>query len=262
MDAFAPESVRRFRQFMYTQDYDMGEIEVKRAEGAKKSDEAKKADKGAKAASGDSTPAQGAEPSSAGKKEVESEHHENHPGLQDPVLQTILAHTRMNAMGDYDVPSLVALANVRVAATMAAASPDAPWIAGLPAVAEVALGIVDSAGIVDALTGTISENLAALLAVGALEASPLVTPFCLTLLRPCNATNQALAEHLAYRSKTLKEVGKKYTEAAEQVVQQRKAVSALSTARKCRAVGCAGRFDCYFAEGTSRLRCRLCHSKH
>ncbi|KAM3557984.1 hypothetical protein ARSEF4850_004811 [Beauveria asiatica] len=137
MDAFTPESVRRFRQFLYTKDYDTINIQDK---GAKPADNAT-ADHSSRAASAaDSTnKATSAARGSSPDGEVD------HPAARDPTFRTILAHTRMNAMGDYfDVPELVKFANARINAAFSKTSVDAPWVAGLPYIVEAALEIVNN----------------------------------------------------------------------------------------------------------------------
>ncbi len=256
MDAFTTGSVRRFIQFLYTRDYDAVDIDSEEAQPPAKTNA--NADHAATAANdADSTE----NPPATTIDAVQNKGAE-HPEFKDPVFRTMLAHTRMNAMGDYyDVSELVKLANTRVNATLSGASPDAPWVAGLPFVAEAALDIVNNEGLSDVLTTAVYENLGTILAVGTLEDSSLMTPFCLEVLKKCNATSHVLSETLSRRIRTLNEVNTKYQRAADQAVQQKRSLSILNTTHKCRNGSCAARFDCYF-EVDGRLRCKVCHAKH
>lgn len=317
MDAFDPESVRRFVQFLYTKDYsyDAVEIAAKEKNDAKAEQPAARSVKKRNHRSRNFRPtinternAQAAGSSAAGVAEVAQESaHTTDPltvansstdeqpsatsststarntpvpsetpdtsaskdthldGLEflDPVFRTILAHTNMNAMGDYyHVPGLVELANSRIKATLSSASPDAPWVSGLPVIAETALEIVDNEGLTDVLATTMTENLATIIAMGTLESSPLVTPFSLQLLKKCNAINQKLSETLSYKIRTLNEVNTKYQKFADQVLQQKKAANILTTTVKCKNQACLGRFECHFVDEGRTLRCRLCQMKH
>lgn len=160
---------------------------------------------------------------------------------------SILAHTRMNAMGDdYNVPDLVKLANTRINLTVFGTSPDGPWVPGLPVIAEAALEIVNDEGLSEVLTTAVAEILGTILAMGTLEDSPIMTPFCLEVLKKCNAISQKLSETQSCKVRTLNEVNTKYQKAAEQALKQKTAMMTVSRVNKCRTVGCKGRFECFF----------------
>ncbi|KAM3454541.1 hypothetical protein MY3296_002998 [Beauveria thailandica] len=254
MDAFTPESVRRFRQFLYTKDYDTINIQD---EGTKPADNAT-ADHNSRAASAaDSTnKATSAARGSSPDGEVD------HPAARDPTFRTILVHTRMNAMGDYfDVPELIKFANARINAAISKTSVDAPWVAGLPYIVEAALEIVNNGGLTEILTTAVSKSLGTILTMGTLEGSPLMTPFCLELLKNCDATSQYRLETLSFKVNLLKEVRTDYKSAADQVLAQKKAMSILSRLDHCRNRSCDGRFECYFEDRSNKLRCRICNMK-
>ncbi|XWW97676.1 hypothetical protein V2A60_005662 [Cordyceps javanica] len=187
MDAFTPELVRRFIRFLYTNDYDATNIHDEKPQPANstETDEMSIAE-GNLTATADGTRAEVALPSIS---DIISS-----LKARDPVFGTILAHTQMIAMGDYyDVRDLITLANMRIKTTLSSACPDAPWIIGLPAIAEAALDITNNEGLSDILTTAVSENISTILTMGTLEYSPLTTPFSLELLKKCNATSQALS---------------------------------------------------------------------
>ncbi|KAJ6784154.1 hypothetical protein PWT90_04184 [Aphanocladium album] len=301
MDAFQPATVRRFVNYLYTKAYDYdanGEI----TEDPNSPENGNQASPQANdiEANGDSTDNANARQTQTGDASMESDRPstneelptteqiaatENNayntidpnmnaataeekpttyrPEINDPVFKAILAHTRMNAMGDYyDIPELSKFANTQINTILTGASPDALWVIGLPVIAETALEIVNNEGLTEVLTAAISENLGTILAAGALEDSSLMTPFCLELLKKCIVTNQQISETLSYKIMTLNEVNTKYQKAADLTLQQRKAASNLTTTKKCRNTSCQGHFDCYFAEDGGTLRCRLCHAKH
>ncbi|KAJ3497078.1 hypothetical protein NLG97_g2182 [Lecanicillium saksenae] len=301
MDAFTPASVRRFVQFLYTKnyDYDPNEADAEasnKIQSAKTSvsqvpdagedhENANPADGGNRAAHdtvplSDELSTDAAPPAdetttttkalpevteSTGTRDATAEARKtaDRPETNDPVFKTILAHTRMNAIGDYyDTPELSKLANTRINALLENASPDAPWVADLPVIAETALEIVNSEGLTEVLTAAISDHIGTILAAGSLENSPLMTPFCLELLKKCSLVNQRISETLSYKVRTLNEVNTKYQKAADLALRQRKAASNLSTTNKCRNKSCIGLFDCYFGDDGSTLRCRRCHAKH
>ncbi|KAM3508856.1 hypothetical protein MY11210_006567 [Beauveria gryllotalpidicola] len=255
MDAFTPESVQRFRQFLYTKDYDVIDAINIRDEGPQPADHAT-ADRGGSRAA-DAADSTNRETSAARGSSLDGE--VDHPEARDPTFRTILAHIRMNAMGDYyDLPELVKFANARVNAALAGASPDAPWVAGLPYIAEAALDIVNNESLTEALTTAVSENIGTIIAKGTLEGSPLVTPFCLEVLKKCNATSQALSETLSHKKKLLNKV---YTKYQMPFLEQWRGKSILSTLGHCRNKSCGGIFNCYFGANSGRLHCRICHMK-
>ncbi|KAM3544113.1 hypothetical protein ARSEF1564_002980 [Beauveria bassiana] len=254
MDAFTPGSVRRFRQFLYTKDYDTIDIQD---EGAQPADNAT-ADHGSRAA--DATDSTNRAASAARGSSLDGEF--DHPEARDPTFRTILAHTRMNAMGDYyNVPELVKYANSQVEAALSDAPLNAPWVASLPYIAEAALEIVNNEGLTEILTTAASKSIDTILAMGTLEGSPLMTPFCLELLRKCNATSQSLSKILSHKTNLLTKACINYKRATDQVFQQKKAMSILSTLDHCQNKSCDGVFECYFGNRSSRLRCRVCFMK-
>lgn len=269
MDAFVPGSVRRFIQFLYTKDYDAIEIVDEEARPAVDANaNASTTANGAANANANNGATTASDVDRAGTssgavKRSSKRKRSECPELKDPVFRTILAHTRMNAMGDYyNVPDLVKLANTRINVALSGASPDAPWVPGLPVIAEAALEIVNNEGLSEVLTTAVAENLGTILAMGTLEDSPLMTPFCLEVLKKCNAISQKLSETLSYKVRTLNEVHMKYQKAADQALKQKTAMMTVSRVSKCRAVGCKGRFECFFDESSSSLRCELCRAKH
>lgn len=267
MDAFAPESVRRFIRFLYTKDYNAIDISSEGAQSVvnANTDENATANGGENASESATTvnDANSTDTSSKAVKHASKGKEVERPETGDPVFRTILAHTRMNAMGDYyNVPELVKLANTRINVTLSSASPDAPWVPGLPVLAETALEIVNNEGLSEVLTAAVAENIGTILTMGTLEDSPLMTPFCLEVLKKCNATSQALSETLSYKVRTLNEVNTKYQKAADQALQQKMAMTTVSSVNKCRTVGCKGRFECFFDQSSGRLRCQHCKAKH
>ncbi|KAM3505699.1 hypothetical protein MY10362_002789 [Beauveria mimosiformis] len=226
MDAFTPESVRRFRQFLYTKDYDTINIQD---EGTQPADNAT-ADHGSKAASAaDST-----NRATSAARGFSLDGEVDHPAARDPTFRTILAHTRMNAMGDYfDVPELVKFANRRVKATLSSAFLDAPWVAGLPYIAEAALEIVNNGGLTEILTTAVSERIGTILTMGTLEGSPLMTPFCLELLKKCNATCLALSKTSKNKDKLLNKARTNYKMTTNRALLLKKAVW-IPNAHDCR----------------------------
>ncbi|OAQ99965.1 hypothetical protein LLEC1_03831 [Akanthomyces lecanii] len=267
MDAFTPGSARRFVQFLYTKDYNAINIADEEAHPVINVNADQKTTTHGDANADESATTTN-DATSTGTSTATVEHASkgkeiDRPELQDPVFRTILAHTRMNAMGDYyNVPELVKLANTRINATLSDACPDAPWVLGLPAIAEVALEIVNNEGLSELLTNAVAENIGTILAMGTLENSPLMTPFCLEVLKKCNATSQALSETLSYKIRTLNEVNTKYQKAADQALQQKTAMRTVSSVNRCRSVGCKARFECFFDESSGRLRCQICKAKH
>ncbi|ATY60011.1 BTB POZ fold domain containing [Cordyceps militaris] len=184
MDACTPAVVKRFIQFLYSKDYDDVCVPDK--------DEPQQADQ--------RTADQVAKPNGESELSEESVSAARCPSNQllkfhDPVSEIILAHTCMNAMADYyDVPELATLANTRISNILADASSDMPCIKDLPAIAEVAHDIGHNHGLSDILATAIVEHIGTILAMGTLEASPLMTPFCLELLKKCNPVNQVISE--------------------------------------------------------------------
>ncbi|KAM3431185.1 hypothetical protein MY4824_007289, partial [Beauveria thailandica] len=193
MDAFTPESVQRFRQFLYTKVYDtigiQDEVAIPADNATANLDS--KAANAAESMSG--------ETSAVSESSLDGE--VTRPVAQEPICRAILAHTRMIEIGDYyDVPELVKLANARVNAALDDESPDGTWVAGLPYIAEAALDIVNNEDLAEALTTIVSENIGTIIAMGTLEGSPLVTPFCLKVLKKCSATSQELSEALSHKT--------------------------------------------------------------
>ncbi|OAA48052.1 BTB/POZ fold domain containing protein [Beauveria brongniartii RCEF 3172] len=253
MDAFTLGSVRRFRQFLYTKDYDTIKIQD---EGTQPADNAT-ADHGSKAASAASaasaTDSTNRAISAARGFSLDGE--VDHPAARDPTFRTILAHTRMNAMGDYfDVPELVKFANARVNAALSGASLDAPWVAGLPYIVEAALEIVNNEGLTEILTTGVSERIGTILTMGTLEGSPLMTPFSLELLKKCNATSLALSKTLSEKDKLLNKAYPSFKSPADRVPPRIKAMLSLGAIDHCQDKSCVSKFD---GCRSNRLRGRI-----
>ncbi|EGX94301.1 BTB/POZ fold domain containing protein [Cordyceps militaris CM01] len=203
MDTFTPALVKHFIQFLYSKDYDDVYIPDKDEPQADKKIADQVAEPNGESEFSEWLVSSARSPSLGGKSQQ--------PEVHDPVYQTILVHTRMNAMADYyDVPELATIANMRISAILADASPHKPWIIGLPAIAEVALDIVHNHGLSDILATAIVEHIDTILAMGTLDTSPLMTPFGLELLKKCNAVNQVISKSPLTKSyRTSKHPGRK-----------------------------------------------------
>ena len=165
LDAFAPESVRSFIQFLYTKDYNAIDISSEGAQPVVNANTDENATtNGGENANKSATTVNDANSTDTSSKAVKhaskgKEVERPRPGTQ--YSGTILAHTRINAMGDYyNVPELVKLANTRINITLSGASPDAPWVPGLPVLAETTLEIVNNEGLSEVLTAAVAENMA------------------------------------------------------------------------------------------------------
>ncbi|KAM3484735.1 hypothetical protein MY8738_001854 [Beauveria namnaoensis] len=207
MDAYTPELVQRFRQFLYTNVYDATDIE----DGVALPADDATADIGSSAAnSAMSTSRENSEKSSLNREAM----------AQDPIYRTILDHASMMEIGDYyDVPDLVKFARAQISDALAGASADAPWVAGLPYIAEDALDIISDDDLERTFATAVSENIGTIIAMRTLKVSPLVTSFCLEVLKKCSTTNRVLSEELLSKTKALDELCMKYKAALDEIRQ-------------------------------------------
>lgn len=283
MDAFMPGSVRRFIQFLYMKSYDVTELEedtedVKDINQTEPEPDASENGAGSDdLRNDDSTNAepphidsqggdkQQIDPPKDNKEQQTDPPKDDLDGMQanNPVFKAILTHTHMNAMGDYyGVPTLTSYANDRINTLLSQGSSDQAWIAGLPKIAEAALEIANNEGLTDVLTTAITENLATILAFGALDSSPLMTPFGLAVIKRCSGLIQDLAVGVAKKSQTLNEVTRKMHSAMEESQSNGRAIIMLNKVDKCTNSSCKATFSCYIERETATLRCSACHAKH